>query len=398
MRVAECGGSEAVYRHFFTGPEMPRHRGQPLLGLVVLMLYSGCVGFQPAPAPAQLGEAVRLPPGFRIEVFARDLGRARFLALDPEGTLLVSVPRSGRVLALPDTDGDGRAETPVPVIEGLDLPHGLAFHQGWLYVAETGRVVRVRYDPRTRRAVGSPEVVVPDLPARGGHWTRTIAFGPDGRLYVSVGSSCNVCEERDPRRAAITRYNGDGTGETRLATGLRNAVGLAFRPGRDELWATVNGRDWLGDDTPSELVTRVVEGGFYGWPYCFWERSRAVPDPDLGSADRCQTVARPSLAYQAHSAPLGLAFYTGSQFPPEYRGDLFVALHGSWNRSVPTGYKVIRIRFDGDRPRAEDFATGWLTARGAWGRPVAVAVGRDGSLFVSDDVQELVYRISYERR
>jgi glucose/arabinose dehydrogenase len=340
-------------------------------------------------------DALRVPPGFRIEVFARDLGRARFLALDPRGTLLVSVPRSGRILALPDDDRDGRADRAAVVAEGLDLPHGLAFHQGWLYVAETGRVVRLRYDVSTRTAAGAPEVVVADLPARGGHWTRTIAFGADGRLYVSVGSSCNNCEERDPRRAAVTRYDADGSGETRFATGLRNAVGLAFRPGTEELWATVNGRDWLGDDAPPEYVTRVEEGAFYGWPHCYWADGRVVADPDLPRPERCRRMTAPSLTYQAHSAPLGLAFYTGRQFPSEFHGSLFVALHGSWNRSTPTGYKVIRVRLEGGAPRAEDFATGWLVGGQAWGRPVDVAVAPDGSLFVSEDARGIVYRIVY---
>jgi glucose/arabinose dehydrogenase len=365
-----------------------------LLLPLAAVLLGGCVGLWAVPArPAP--EALRLPPGFTIEVFARDLGRARFLAVDPAGTLLVSVPRSGQVLALPDPHRTGRAERVVPVLEGLDLPHGLAFHEGALYVAETGRVVRVAYDPATYRAVGPVRVVVADLPARGGHWTRTIAFGPDGRLYVSVGSSCNNCEERDPRRAAITRYGADGAGETRFATGLRNAVGLAFRPGTGELWATVNGRDWLGDDRPPDYLTRVAEGRFYGWPYCFWESGQPVPDPDLGSAERCRTAAAPTILYQAHSAPLGLAFYTGSQFPAGYRGSLFVALHGSWNRSAPTGYKVVRVRLDESPPRVEDFVTGWLVGRQAWGRPVDLAVAPDGSLFLSDDTQGVVYRIAY---
>jgi len=310
----------------------------------------------------------------------------------------VSVPRTGRILALPDDDGDGRADRAIPVLEGLDLPHGLAFHAGALYVAETGRILRVAYDPATRQAVGAPSVVVPDLPGRGAHWTRTIAFGPDGRLYVSVGSSCNNCEERDPRRAAITRYQADGTGGAPFATGLRNAVGLAFRPGRDELWATVNGRDWLGDDRPAEYVTRVEPGGFYGWPACHWDMDGLFPDPDLGRPERCREVARPSLLYQPHSAPLGLVFYDGAQFPAEYRGDLFVALHGSWNRSTPVGYTVIRVRLDGGTPRAEDFAVGWLDGRRGWGRPVDLAVAPDGSLFLSDDQQGLVYRIRYRGR
>jgi glucose/arabinose dehydrogenase len=353
------------------------------------------VGLLPAPAQERL-DALRLPPGFSISVFARGLGAARFLAVDPRGTLLVSIPRSGRIVALPDTDGDGRADRVAPVVEGLDLPHGLAFHDGWLYVAETGRVVRLRYEPDAHRATGPPEVIVPSLPARGGHWTRTIVFGPGNRLYVSVGSSCNDCVERDPRRAAITRYDADGSGETRFATGLRNAVGLAVRPGGAELWATVNGRDWLGDDRPAEYVTRVEAGGFYGWPSCHWGIDGSlIVDPDLGSPARCRAVTRPSLLYQAHTAPLGLAFYTGSRFPAEYRGNLFVALHGSWNRSVPSGYKVIRVRLRGGAPRAEDFVTGWLVGRQPWGRPVDVVTGADGSLFVSDDNQGVVYRITY---
>ena len=364
-------------------------------GLWLTAVLYGCWGFHPTPAPAADQALVRLPPGFAIEVFARDLGPARFLAVDPAGTLLVSVPRTGRVLALPDDDGDGRADGSIVVADGLQLPHGLAFHQGALYVAETGRVLRLPYDPARRRTTGPATVVVPDLPPRGGHWTRTIVFGPDGHLYVSVGSSCNNCEESDARRGAILRYAADGSGGSRFATGLRNAVGLAFRPGTDELWATVNGRDWLGDDRPAEYVTRVVGGGFYGWPYCHWDPTGLVPDPDLGAPDRCRQVARPSFLYQAHSAPLGLAFYTGSQFPPEYRGDLFVALHGSWNRPAPVGYKVIRVRLDDGGPRASDFVTGWLSGSRGWGRPVDLAVGRDGSLFLSDDHQGLVYRIRY---
>jgi glucose/arabinose dehydrogenase len=359
------------------------------------LALAGCVGFLPKPAPSADLATIRLPPGFAIEFFARDLGFARFLALDPRGTLLVSVPRSGRVLALPDDDRDGRADAVVPVVEGLDLPHGLAFLDGRLHVAETGRILRFDYDPATRRVRGAPAVVVPDLPARGTHWTRTITIGPDRRLYVSVGSSCNNCEERDRRRAAIYRYETDGSGGTPFATGLRNAVGIAFRPGTNELWATVNGRDWLGEDRPAEYITRVEEGGFYGWPYCHWTGAGLLRDPDLGGGDRCRMVRRPSVLHQAHTAPLGLAFYTGSQFPPGYRGGLFVALHGSWNRSVPVGYKVVWVELRGVAPLVEDFATGWLAGIRYWGRPVDLAVAPDGALFVSDDGLGAVYRITY---
>jgi glucose/arabinose dehydrogenase len=359
------------------------------------LALAGCVSLLPESAPSADLSAIRLPPGFAIEYFARDLGNPRFLTLDPRGTLLVSVPRAGRVVALPDDNRDGRADGVVPVVEGLELPHGLAFLDGALYVAETGRVVRFEYDPATRRVRGGPTVIVPDLPARGAHWTRTVVIGPDRRLYVAVGSSCNSCEERDRRRAAVYRYPLDGRGGAPFATGLRNAVGLAFRPGTAELWATVNGRDWLGADRPGEYLTRLEEGGFYGWPYCHFAPEGLLPDPDLGRGERCAAARPPTLLYQAHTAPLGLAFYTGTQFPAAYRGDLFVALHGSWNRAVPVGYKVIRLRMTSRPPAAEDFASGWLVGSRYWGRPVDLAVAPDGALFLSDDSLGAVYRISY---
>jgi glucose/arabinose dehydrogenase len=362
-----------------------------------LALAAGCAGLFPQVTPPMLEGSVTLPPGFTLTVFARDLGHPRLLRLDPAGTLLVSVPRAGRIVALPDLDGDGVADRVVPVVEGLDLRHGLDFVDGVLYVAETGRVVRMAYDPGTLRAASPPQVVVPDLPRRGAHWTRTLVAGPDRRLYVAVGSSCNSCLEADPRRAAITRFETDGSGETRVATGLRNAVGLAFRPGTGELWATGNGRDWLGDDEPADIVTRVEPGGFYGWPHCHFGPAGPRPDPDpaLGGPGRCQGVTRPTVLHQAHTAPLGLAFYPGGPFPPEYRGSLFVALHGSWNRTTPVGYQVVRVRLDTDPPRIDRFADGWLAGGQAWGRPVDVAVGSDGSLFVSDDLQGAIYRIAY---
>jgi glucose/arabinose dehydrogenase len=349
-----------------------------------------------APAAAQ-ELPFKLPPGFRIEAFARDLNGARFMALDPGGTLLLSIPRESRVVALPDANGDGRADRVVVVAEGLNRPHGLAFKDGALYVAETGRVLRFRYDAATFKATES-RPVVSSIPAGGGHWTRTIVFGPDGRLYVSVGSSCNLCKESDARRAAIVRYEADGSGERLVATGLRNAVGIGFQPGTSTLWATVNERDWKGDDLPPEYITEVKEGGFYGWPECFVAGRKVVRDDRAAPADRCEKVTLPTLEIQAHSAPLGMAFYTGQQFPPEYRGSLFVAYHGSWNRSVPTGYKVVRVPFANGRPSGpvEDFATGWLGPdRQVFGRPVDVLTAADGGLYLSDDFGGMVYRITY---
>ena len=216
-------------------------------------------------------------------------------------------------------------------------------------------------------------------------------------MFVSVGSSCNVCAESDPRRAAILRNNPDGSGMEIFSFGLRNAVGITFRPGTDELWATNNGRDILGDDLPPETINLVRQGDDFGWPRCHAGR---IVDPDFGEAGACAGVALPEVEMQAHSAPLGLAFYAGVQFPPEFHGDLFVAFHGSWNRSVPTGYKVVRIPMQDGRPGpVEDFAVGWLKADGnAWGRPVDVITGADGSLFVSDDDGGRIWRIFYAGR
>ena len=349
----------------------------------------------PPTADAQNEPPLKVPAGFAIEVFAARAGSPRFMVLDPAGTLLVSEPAKGRVLALPDRNGTGKADTIQTVVDGLDRPHGLAFKDGALYVAENGRVQRFRYDPATLKAT-QPAVVVPGLPAGGGHWTRTAVFGPDGALYVSVGSSCNVCRESDKRRAAVLRYNADGGGEHIFAAGLRNAVGLAFQPGTGALWATVNERDWRGDDLPPDMITEVRDGAFHGWPDCLVVGGKAIPDDRFEKGARCDRVTPPTVEIQAHSAPLGLAFYTGTQFPAEYRGSLFVALHGSWNRTVPTGYKVVRVRFrDGKPAGVEDFATGWLEGRSAYGRPVDLIVGRDGALYLSDDGAGRIYRISH---
>jgi len=342
--------------------------------------------------PAEAGE-ITVPPGFHVGVFAEGLGGVRGLAVDPEGVVLVSIPSGGRVLALPDRRGTGRAAEAVTVLKDLDLPHGLAFRRGYLYVAETGRIVRYRYDGARLSAL-EPTVVVRGLPHAGHHWTRSIAFGPDDRLYVAIGSSCDVCRERDPRRAAIVRYEPDGAGEERFATGLRNPVGLAFQPGTGALWTTVNERDWPGGGAPPDYVTAVRRGADYGWPHCFAERRAFFPDPTLPGMGGCAASTLPSVELPPHSAPLGLAFYTGAQFPPEYAGNLFVALHGSRAGLPPAGYGVARIRFrNGEAAGLEPFSGGWRQGERVVGRPVDLAVGRDGGLYISDDHADRVYRV-----
>jgi glucose/arabinose dehydrogenase len=334
------------------------------------------------------GNALVVRRGFRVATFAEELDGVRMLARGPDGTIYASLPRPGRVVALPDTDGDGRADGVRAVVEGLRGPHGLAWAGDTLYVAEEHRVVRL-VPPD-----GRLEVVVGGLPTGGNHRSRSLAIRGD-TLLVAVGSSCNLCDERDPRRAAITRYRTDGTGERPFATGLRNAVGLAWHPGTGALWATNNDRDRLGDDRPPDRVNVVVEHGWYGWPECYLP---GTPNPEYADrAGRCDRAIGPTVPLPAHSAPLGLAFYDAAQFPEEYRGDLFVALHGSWDRSFPTGYKVVRVSMQGGaRPgRPEDFVAGWQIGRRWWGRPVDVAVGADGALYISDDFGDRVYRVTW---
>jgi len=362
-------------------------------GVTALALSLVLLGL-PAPAAAQ-GPRLTVPAGFAIDVFSDAVGSPRFMALDPAGTLLVSEPARGRVLALPDRNNDGKADSMQVVVDGLDAPHGLAFHEGQLYVAEMGRVLRFTYDPASMKAT-ERKVLVPDLP-RGGHWTRTVVFGPDGRMYVSVGSSCNVCRENDRRRAAVLRYSASGGGEQIFSSGLRNAVGLAFHPTTGVLWATVNERDNRGDDVPPDYVTEIREGTFHGWPDCMVVGGKVMPDPSYPPGTHCTGVTPPVLEIQAHSAPIGLVFYTGSQFPEEHRGSLFVAYRGSWNRRVPTGYKIVRIPFRDGRPSGppEDFATGWLEGRTSMGRPVDLMVGRDGALYLSTQDAGRIYRITH---
>jgi glucose/arabinose dehydrogenase len=356
----------------------------------------------PSVAPATLpgghhsadvaGHSLELPIGLTVDVFAEQLGHPRMLAFDDSGALYVT-DSGGRVLKLTDADGDGVADAPVVVLNGLDSPSGIAFHDGVLYVAETGQIDRVDDSDQD----GLPDLATPiitDFPAGGQHFTRTIAFGPDGTLYLAMGSSCNVCEEDNPHRAAIWRYNADGTAGELFARGLRNAVGIAIQPVSGALWATNNGRDELGDDLPPETLNEVTQGADFGWPRC---HSGDVVDPVFGGEQGCDGVAQPAVKMQAHSAPLGLAFYDASAFGPDYAGGVFIAFHGSWNRSTPTGYKLVFLPFRDGEPTGEtlDFVTGWQAAEGdVWGRPVDVAVAPDGSLYVSDDAGGRIYHIS----
>lgn len=343
---------------------------------------------------AQSAESIRLPKGFELSIFAENLPGVRFMALSPRGELTVSRPRAGQIILLPDRNGDGKADRTIVFARNLDRPHGLAWRKGALYVAETGAVLKLE-DRNGDGISDEKKVLSRDLPAGGGHWTRTLVFGPDGGMYVSVGSSCNACREKDPRRATVLRFSPGGKGRMIFAKGLRNSVGLAFHPVTKELWGTDNGRDFLGDDLPPEELNFIRKGGDYGWPGCYGNKK---VDPSFGTQAYCEKTIPPALTFPAHVAPLGIAFYTGKQFPTEYRNDAFVAFHGSWNKTKPDGYKVVRVRFRQGRPTGwEDFATGFLQGGEAWGRPVDVLVSPDGALLVSDDRGGRIFRITYRK-
>ena len=349
-------------------------------------------GLQPLAAGENVKFPLTLPKGFSISIFAKGLANARVLARDPEGVVFVSEPAQGKVVALPDADRDGIADSTVSILTGLNSPHGVAFHDGKLYVAETDAIAM--YDYTDRKATNRR--VIASLPSGGGHFTRTIAFGPDGKLYVTVGSSCNVCKESDSQRGAMLRMDADGGNLESYATGLRNTVFFTWRPGTEELWGNDMGRDNLGDNLPPDEINIIKQGKFYGWPYCY---GKNVDDPFGGktSDTLCPTAEPSHYNYQAHSAPLGMQFYTGSLFPAEYNNNLFVAFHGSWNRSVPTGYSIARLIVDnqGNVTKGESFISGWLDDGGSLGRPVDILQDSDGSLLVSDDKAGVVYRVSY---
>jgi len=365
-----------------------KHNALVLLGLSLLTCAPAGAA---SPQSASLAARLKAPDGLRVSVYADGLKNPRLMAVAPNGDLFVADQGAGRVYVLPDRNGDGVADSKQVFAEGLNAPHSLAFHGAYLYVANTDAVVRFPYRSGDQKASAAPTRLV-SLPTGGGHSTRTIVFGPDNRMYVAAGSSCNVCEESDPKRAAVWVYDEDGRNGKLYASGLRNAVGLAWKG--DTLYASMNNRDNLGDDLPPETFFRLKSGGFYGWPYCYNLNGKQVYDKDFGrrTADVCGTALPAFATVTAHSAPLGIAFYTGKTFPAAYRGMLFAALHGSWNRSTRSGDKVVMI--DPTSGKVTDFLTGFLDGQTSLGRPAGVQTAADGSLMVTDDQTGTVYRVS----
>ncbi|MBI2655655.1 PQQ-dependent sugar dehydrogenase [Candidatus Woesearchaeota archaeon] len=360
---------------------------------------------RPQPAAAHpILKNIKLPPDFQIDIFADDLGKSlnypgpnravRFMEFY-NGVLFASIPSAGVIVALPDKNNDGKADEVIKAIEGLNRPHGIAFKDGYVYVANEDSVIKAKMNEDLTADKSTIEKIT-ELPS-GGHWTRTIRID-DNDLYISIGSSCNVCGEEDERRAAILKCGLSGNCSV-FAKGIRNAVGFVFHPETNDIYATENSRDYLGDYLPPDEINIVNEGNDYGWPICYgnnihdtdFDKNTYIRNPCMEPFEMPSFIDIP-----AHSAPLGLAFNSGSNFPEEYKGDLFVAYHGSWNRKEKTGYKAVRI--DLETKQISDFATGWITEdENVLGRPVDVIFDKEGRMYVSDDNAGLVYRIVYNK-
>ncbi len=347
------------------------------------------------------GDHLRVPPGFEVSLFASDLDHPRWMTVAPNGDVFLAETREGRITILRDEDQDGEADIVETFASGYNRPHGMALHEGYLYVADLQAVWRVPYEEGALSARGrEPVTELGALGTPNGHWSRNLVIDPDGtHFYVAIGSRTNLNEEPVPR-ATVQRFRMDGTEQTTFTGGLRNPVGISFRPGTDDLYVVVNERDGYGDDLVPDYFTRVQEGDFFGWPYAYLGPHG---DPEFGALrpDLVDITAEPDILFQAHSAPVGMTFYDGTQFPAAYRNGAFVAHRGSWNRGAPTGYRIAYVPFDGDRPAGgyDVFATGFWregaeTAQ-VWGRPAGLATTPDGGLLIADDAGKAVWLIRY---
>jgi glucose/arabinose dehydrogenase len=341
--------------------------------------------------------SIKLPKGFSIAVYA-EVQNARSMAISPNGTIFVGNRNEDKVYAVQDTDGDFKADKVYVIASGLNMPNGVAFKDGDLYIAEKSRISKISKVESNLSAPTKPQVLYDKFPTDDSHGWKYIAFGPDGKLYVPVGAPCNICEPSKDIYASITRMNADGTGFEIYANGIRNTVGFTWHPVTNNIWFTDNGRDRLGDDIPPcELNTATQKGQHFGYPYC---HGGTIKDPEFGNKRPCSDFVKPMQALGAHVAPLGIKFYTGSQFPAEYKNQIILAEHGSWDRSKKNGYRLSLVKIDGNGKSLgyETFASGWLDENNqkVWGRPVDVILLKDGSMLVSDDYAGVIYRISYK--
>ncbi|HEV8621025.1 MAG TPA: sorbosone dehydrogenase family protein [Nitrospiraceae bacterium] len=341
-------------------------------------------------------DKIKLPPGFVITVYADNVPNARGLALGQNGTLFIGTKDKGNVYAVVDGDGDQRADEVLTIARGLNMPVGVAYRNGSLFVSAVDRILR--FDKIEQRLTNppSPMVITDRFPTEKHHGWKFIAFAPDGKLYVPVGAPCNICDSDPDRYALIARLNPDGSGYEIVAHGVRNSVGFDWDPRNQDLWFTDNGRDYLGDDQPPDELNHASKPGMhFGYPYC---HGGTIPDPEYGGKHACGEFTPPVVALGPHVASLGMRFYTGKMFPPEYQNQIFIAEHGSWNRSQKIGYRITSVLRDVQgQYRYSVFAEGWLQGQEVWGRPVDVLVMPDGALLVSDDLAGVIYRISYRK-
>lgn len=339
-------------------------------------------------------DRITVPSGFTISVYAQNMTDARSMAMGPGGVLFVGNRKGDKVWAVTDTNHDKRGDKVTAVISGLTSPNGVAFLEKDLYVAERSRILRYADIEDHLGAPPQAEVVYSALPDDSIHGWKYLAFGPDGYLYLPVGAPCNVCLQQDVRYASIARLKPDGTGFSVFAHGIRNTVGFDWHPVTKQLWFTDNGRDNMGDDIPSDELNMAADTGMhFGFPFC---HEGSVADPDFGAQAACSEFTPTKAKLGAHVAALGMKFYTGTMFPEQYRNRIFIAEHGSWNRSKKVGYRIVMVELEGDSVRSHTvFAEGWLQNESAWGRPVDLLVASDGALLVSDDLAGAVYRIEY---
>lgn len=367
---------------------MPIHSARSLVALLSLF-FAAASGA--SPATDKVVENVRLPPGFQLQVFADNVPAARSMALGTQGTLFVGT-RGTTVYSISGSPSTGLKPTVRVLADKLNMPNGVAFRDGSLYVAEVNRILRYDGVESSLGNIPAPKVVRDDLPKDRHHGWKYIAFGPDGKLYVPIGAPCNVCNE--PKYASITRMNADGSGHEVFARGVRNSVGFTWHPTTKELWFTDNGRDYLGDDKPPcELNVAPRAGLDFGFPYC---HGKDIKDPEFGKLGECSRSIPPVQSLSAHVAPLGVRFYTGTAFPEKYRNQVLIAEHGSWNRKEKSGYRLTLVRLDGQKALAyEPFATGFNRGDEVFGRPVDLLVLEDGSMLISDDTAGAIYRLTY---
>lgn len=339
-------------------------------------------------------QGITLPPGFKLEIYSADVPNARSMALSESGILFVGTRNEGKVYAIVDKNNDNKADEVVTIASGLQMPNGVAVKDGDLYVAEVSRILKYADIESSFRNSPQPEIINSDYPTETHHGWKFIAFGPDEKLYVPVGAPCNICFRENEIYSSITRINPDGTGREVFAHGIRNSVGFDWHPETKELWFTDNGRDMMGDNIPPDELNRAPEKGMhFGYPFI---HGTDIKDPEYGEGKNPDDYTPPSQNLGPHVAALGMRFYTGDMFPDEYKNQIFIAEHGSWNRSEKIGYRVMLVKLNGNEAVSyEPFAEGWLKGESVSGRPVDVLVMPDGALLVSDDYAGAIYRISY---